>query len=347
MSLDHIDDLYPPRRKLDPRQEIVSLTIRKQSMLPLSDALAALVADALAQRSGGSFILHLDDTDPEPLCEGNPEQISNMLSWLDISPTEFGEFGPYGPYSWTQRRHMAYKDWPLDIYREVVNHLIDEGWAYPCFCQAEPGLNSPLFFKRTPGYKQQCRDLSPEEVENRLCIGEPCLVRFRVPLCRSITYHDAVFGIQTFETESIEDFALLTPDGMPMPWLAHVVDNHFMRVSTQLRRNCALTTLFEEILLNQALGWEMPRLVHLPAIHDPAMNNLFEETSLDSFQQRGYLPETMRNYLTQLIWSHPQGKLIYPHRDFQQHFDVETIPSETLTIDYALLDDIEEGYTMK
>lgn len=338
--------LFPPRWDWQPGKEIVSMCLREFPYLALQDALGALVAFTVARRSAGKFVLQLDDTDPEPLSSGNLNHILNMLSWLDLSPDEFDDLGQYGPYSWRERRQLEYKDLKLDIYQEIVTSLIDQGWAYLCFCQPMHGQSPPGFFNSSSAYKQHCREMSPDEIEHRLCMGQTHLVRFRVPNHRKLEYMDPVYGLHYFETDLMEDFPLLTPDGMPMPYFAYVVDNHFMQATVQVRRQSDLSIVPHEILLSKALGWDLPTWIHLPSIHDPTAQSLFEELRVDQFHQQGYLPQTILNFLAELIWTHPEGKAVYPYADFQQGFEISQIPCKELRLDYELLSHIQRSYTM-
>jgi glutamyl-tRNA synthetase len=125
-----------------------------------------------------------------------------------------------------------------------------------------------------------------------------------------------------------------------MPYFAHVVDNHYMRVTTQLRRSTALVMVPQEMLLSHALGWDMATLLHVPPLEVPSAR--FEEVSLDQFRQQGYLPETLLNFLTSLIWTHPEGKAVYAYEDFQHGF--KNLPGEALSVDNQRLDQIQREY---
>ena len=115
---------------------------------------------------------------------------------------------------------------------------------------------------------------------------------------------------------------------------------------TDLPNQSDLSIVPHEILLSKALGWDLPTWIHLPSIHDPTAQSLFEELRVDQFHQQGYLPQTILNFLAELIWTHPEGKAVYPYADFQQGFEISQIPCKELRLDYELLSHIQRSYTM-
>ena len=347
MSFNQFDALFPQRLDLKPEAEVLMVILREQPWLPIEDVLRVIIAHTLARQSGGRFILHRDDTDPDPLWGNASTRISNLLSWLDLSPDEFGDLGDHGPYLLSARQHLPYYADEIDLYKEAVHHLIEEDQAYFCFCQSDPQPNPPPFFNGAAIHEQRCSELSAAEMTDRVLAGEKYLIRFRVRRDqRTLEYDDPVYGPQQFDLEAVEDFALLTPQVAPMPYLAHVVDNHFMQVTTQVRRSSDLALIPQELLLSRALGWDMPRLIYLPPLDTPPTCPPFEDISVDDFKQQGYLAQTLINYLTQLLWHHPEGYPLYPHQDFQTGFVVEQLNSNHLTLNYDLLNYIQEGYTI-
>lgn len=334
MPLKELEALYPPRRGLRQNAEVVSLDIRYQDYLSPQDGLRAIIADAIAKRTDGRSILLLDDTDHEALELENPDHIFNMLSWLKMSLDEYRYIGAYGPYSWSERSH---------IYDMVINYLLEEDLAYICTCL--PAFDSvATSSNHTANHEHKCR-VPNDEIATH--IQQSHTVRFRANAPVSLDYVDPIYGHQHFETETPEDFVLITADKMPMPYFAHVVDNHFMRVTTHVRRSNDLDMVPQEILLSRALGWDMPALIHVPYIDDPTVRKLFEEPRIEKFEEKKYYPETMLNYLTQLVWEHPEASVVYPHDDFRRTFKIKDLATKALMIDYKLLNSIQESYTMR
>lgn len=336
MSSMELETLFPPRRGLKKGAEVVSLDIRYQEYLSLQDGLRAIIVDTIAEQTGGQSILLLDDTDHEALEVENPDHIFNMLSWLKMCPDEYRYIGAYGPYSWSERMHL---------YQAVINHMLEEELAYVCFCQPafdDEGSNQCY----TTTHEHKCCVPSDELAAQ---IQQPHTIRFRSHAPISLDYADSIYGHQHFETKTDEDFILFTVDKgkIPMPYFAHIVDNHFMRVTTHVRRSTDLEMVPQEILLSRALGWDMPKLVHVPCIDDPAVGKLFEEPQVDKFKEQGYYAETMINYLTQLTWKHPEERIVYPHEDFRRDFKIDDLARNTLMVDYKLLNRIQESYTMR
>lgn len=329
MSFSQFDILFPSRKNLRSGAEIVSLSLHAQPYLTLQDALGALIAYTLAQRTEGKFIVHLDDTDPDSLQERFPCQIFNQLAWMNMRPNEYLHIGNHGPYIWSERRH---------IYREVAMYLVEEGWVYHCFCQPHDAARKPLM---SPWVMQphSCHSLSLKQVSDRLVARQPYLLRFRA---------SSRFSPDTNQQDSAhEDFVLLRPDGLPMPYFAHVIDNHFMQVTTQVRRSSTRAMVAQERLLYRALGWTMPQQIFIPDIIDPKSHSVFEEARVDQMQALKYLPEALVNLFTDLIWSHPEKKVIYPYTDFVNNFkDSTRLPDNDLSVDYELLDHIQTWYAM-
>ncbi|MBZ0276695.1 MAG: glutamate--tRNA ligase [Anaerolineae bacterium] len=337
----NLDSLFPARSGLPSHANVVKVDLQDRPHLALQDAFRAAIAYRWAQQSNGLFILHLDNTDPEPLFKDNLIYLLNMLSGLGTRPDEFGDLGQHGPYSWADRRQLSIQEHKVNVYQEVIAHLLESGWAYPCFTQ--PYLDADVPFDEMSAYQERCRNLSQDELEDRLG-KEPCVIRFRVPSDITLEYTDPVYGDLSFDTNEMEDFVLVTPDGLPMPCLAHVVDNHYMRASVQVRRSSALAMVPHEILLSKALVWDMPMLVHVPTIHDP-LASPFEEASVGVLEDRGYRPETLRNFLVQLGLVEQDNRSYLTRQDILQSFNTSTLPNNPVTIDYELLDRIQGGYT--
>ena len=317
MPISLLQQRFPPRHRL-PGAETVKVDIQPQPYLALQDALCAMVALALARHTEGLFIVNIDDTDPDPLENSDTATIFNQLGWLDLHADEIDHVGSYGPYLWSARR---------DIYRDVAMQLVEKDLAYHCFYQH--------------GEMHPCED---DEVSH-LIAGENVMVCLRVPAGREITYTDPVYGHYTYGTGLIGDIPLLAANSLPMPYFAHVVDNYWMRVTTHVRRHSALADVPREALIYEALEWEMPALLHLPAVRDPLAHPLFDEAHFHANLTEHYTPEAVLNYLTQLIWTHPEGKVIYPFTDFITHFGLNPVLSAAVSINYETFNSIQERYT--
>ncbi len=310
-----------PQRQLPPGAEIIKVDIQSKPYLGLEDAVCALVAWVRVQKAGGSFIVNLDDTDPDPLASPDLASVINALSWLGLSPNEWRDSCGYGPYVWSER-------W--DIYREVAQHLIGTGQAYHCFCASKNHSSTPPFFQAIVTHHQPCDQLNEGDEIARLIAGEKSTICLRVD------------GKQNQVTGS---FPLFTPDGAPMPYFAHVVDNYLMQVTTHVRRHSALELVTYETALCQALGWPMPTYLHLPPIQDPQSSALFEEPCLSALLTENYSSKAMVNYLAHLICPDAENTVVDHVADKFQHFEVAPHLPETLILDYQLLNSIQERYT--
>lgn len=269
-----------PKRKIP--GEAVLITLRPQRYLTLQDACCALIGKLLAQSTQGAFIVHLDNSDPDPVDEVPPYDIFNMLSWLNLEPDEFLDLGMYHPYNKRQRR---------DVYKDVAMHLFDEGLANYSFCSTDDAGEAV----------QDCCEDRLDVISDRLVAGERYIVRLKNAGGDILTYDDPFYGTMTFDTHAMEDVVLLTADGMPTPYFANVVDNHFMHVTTHVRYESALSMVTEELLLYNALRWERPTWLHIPEVIDPEIRNALKDSTVEHLQDKGYFSEAIVQYLWQLL----------------------------------------------
>ncbi len=276
-----------------------------------------------ARHHGGSFIVRIEDTDVARKVKGAEEAILDSLRWLGLDWDEGpGVGGDYGPYFQSQR---------LEIYRGVAQRLVEQGFAYFCYCspeRLEEMRREQVKRKEPPGYDRRCRDLSEKEQAALEAQGSTPVVRFKVPLERKIEFHDLIRGTVVFEAATIDDFVLLKSDGYPTYHLANVVDDHLMKVSHVLRADEWLSSTPRHILLYEALGYEPPKFAHLPMILGPDRAKLSKRhgaTSIIEYRDQGYLPEAMMNFLALLGWSLDDKTELMSREELVQNFSIERI----------------------
>ncbi len=261
--------------------------------LHVGGARTALFNWLFARKYGGTFILRIEDTDPERSSPEMVEGIIEGLRWLGLDWDE-------GPYFQSER---------LALYRERAQELVWSGWAYYCFCSPEQlaqQRQQALDQKRSWRYEGTCRDLSSEEVARRIAAGQPRAIRFRVPREGVTRFVDSVYGEIEVRNESLEDFVLLRSDGYPTYHLSVVVDDADMRISHIIRGADHLSNTPKQVLLYQAFGWELPVFAHVPLILGPDRQRLSKRhgaLSVTAYRDMGFLPEAMRNFLALLGWS--------------------------------------------
>ena len=258
----------------------------------------ALYEYLIAKSMGGSFVLRIEDTDQERKVEGAVQVIYNTLQQVGLIHDEGPDIGgEYGPYVQSERK---------GLYLPYAEQLVKEGKAYYCFCSKER-LDSLHSEDGLGGYDRHCRDLPEEEVKALLEKGTPYVIRQKMPIEGSTTFHDAVYGDITIENTELEDQILIKSDGYPTYNFANVIDDHLMRI-THVVRGCEyLTSTPKYNLLYQAFGWEIPTYVHLPLImgkdaegNVSKLSKRHGSTGFADLVKEGYLPETIVNYIALL-----------------------------------------------
>jgi len=259
----------------------------------LGNIRTALFNWLFARHHGGIFILRIEDTDVARMVEGATESILHSLRWLGLDWDE-------GPIFQSQR---------LPIYREVADGLISRGLAYHCYCspqRLEEMRKEQMKRKQPPGYDRHCRNLTQEQKKGFEAGGLGPVVRFKSPLEGRTSFHDLLRGEIVFENSTLDDFVLLKSDGYPTYHLANIADDHDMEISHVLRADEWLSSTPRHILLYQALNWQPPQFAHLPMILGPDKSKLSKRhgaTSVTEYEQQGYLPEALFNFLALLGWS--------------------------------------------
>jgi glutamyl-tRNA synthetase len=273
-----------------------------------------------ARHTGGQFIVRIEDTDTARTVPGSLEAILDSLRWLGLEWDEGPEVGgPYGPYMQSQR---------LPIYHEITAKLIEEGFAYRCYCTAErleAMRADQTASKQLLGYDRRCRDLSSEERAGLRASGVPSVVRFKTPVEGRTVFQDLLRGEVGFENSIIDDFVLLKSDGFPVYHLANVIDDHLMEISHVLRAEEWLSSTPKHILLYNALRFNPPQFAHLPLILGPDRSKLSKRhgaATLTEYRDQGYLQETMLNFLALLGWSLDETSELFNRQQLVENFSI-------------------------
>ena len=281
----------------------------------LGNIRTALFNWLFARHNNGVFILRIEDTDQARKVEGATENIMSGLKWLGLDWDE-------GPYFQSQR---------LDMYQKYAQQLVEEGKAYYCFCQPErldKMRQDQVARKLPPGYDRHCRELVEAQVEAEKAEGIVPVVRFKSPLEGKTAVTDLIRGEVVFENSILDDFVLLKSDGYPTYHLANIVDDHFMEISHVLRAEEWLSSTPRHVLLYWALGWPPPHFAHLPMILGPDKSKLSKRhgaTAINEYQEQGYLPEAMINFLALLGWSLDDKTEIMTVEEIIENFSIERV----------------------
>ena len=285
-------------------------------------AYQAVFNRAVAQRSGGQFLLRIEDTDRLRFNANSEKLIFDALAWLGLTPDESPDVGgPHAPYRQSER---------LPFYREHAEILLQKGVAYRCFCtpeRLERLKASQVASKQAPRYDRTCSALPKIEAEARAAF-EPHVIRLLVPQQGVTVVRDRLRGDVPFENALLDDQVLLKSDGFPTYHLAVVVDDHEMRITHVIRGEEWLSSTPKHVLLYEAFGWEEPLWYHTPLLRNADRSKLTKRknpTSLEWFKSQGYLPEALVNFLCLMGWSHPEAKEMFGWDEFVQVFSLERI----------------------
>ena len=302
----------------------------------------------LAKKNDGSLVLRIEDTDRERSAKEFEDIIVKELNWLGIDIDEgAGIGGSYGPYRQSER---------IDIYEKYLHKLIDEDKAYYCYCTEAEVTEMREKAKANdemPGYDGRCRNLTEAEIKEFEAEGREPVVRFKTPLeDREITVDDQIRGEVSFNTSVLDDFVIFKSDGMPTYNFAVVVDDALMEVTNVMRGEDHLSNTPKQILLYQALEFDLPEFAHLPLILDKNEAKLKKRSEeqtvyVGEFREKGYLPEALFNFLALLGWSPKNDQEILAKEELINNFEIEGINKSPAVFDIEKLNWMNRKYIRK
>ncbi|GAM35037.1 hypothetical protein TCE0_015r03026 [Talaromyces pinophilus] len=305
--------------------------------LHLGSLRTALFNYLLAKRTGGQFLLRLEDTDQKRTIPGAEERLYSDLQWAGLEWDE-GPIvgGPYGPYRQSER---------TALYHKHANDLVHSGHAYRCFCSAE--RLDTLARQRNQaglplGYDRQCVDISAEEAEERATEGETHVVRLKAD--EYPKFKDFVFGMTGQNQDGQKKFLktmnrvyddpiLLKSDGNPTYHLANVVDDHHMKITHVIRGTEWLASTPMHVALYNAFDWTPPQFGHVPLLVDLNGQKLSKRNSnidISFYRDSGILPSTLLNYAALLGWSHNQKSEVFSLKDMEEIFTLKITKGNTI-----------------
>lgn len=307
-------------------------------------AYIALFNYVFARKSGGTFILRIEDTDQERYTPGSEAAIFEALHWLGLQWDEGPDVGgPCGPYRQSER---------LPLYREQVAVLLARGEAYRCFCtrdRLEEVRKQQIASKSSVlGYDGHCRAIDPAEAVRRAEAGEAHVVRLRVPREGVTTVVDNLRPEPIhFENQGIDDQVLVKSDGFPTYHLANVVDDKLMGITHVMRAEEWIPSTPKHLLLYRAFGWEPPVFCHLPLLRNQDKSKISKRknpTSLEWYQEQGYLPAALLNFLALMGWTTNDNTEIFSVDRMLEEFAPETITTSSPVFDLTKLDWLNGEY---
>lgn len=263
--------------------------------LHIGGARTALFNWLYARRTGGAFLLRIEDTDEARSTQASLDAILDSMRWLGLDWDEGPEVGgPHGPYRQTER---------LALYREFAERLIREGKAYRCVCTKEEldaQRKAAEEAKRPFRYPGTCR------ARRDIDAGTPHAVRFVMPRTGEVGFTDLVKGRIAVRAEELQDEVILRSDGVPLYNFGAVVDDVTMEITLVARGDDHVINTPRQVLMYEALGTTPPRFAHLPMILGADKTRLSKRhgaVSVLQYRDEGYLPEALLNYLARLGWS--------------------------------------------
>ncbi|RPI13269.1 MAG: glutamate--tRNA ligase [Ignavibacteriae bacterium] len=286
----------------------------------------ALFNYLFARHNNGKFILRIEDTDQQRKVEGAVENLIKTLKSIGLEYDEGPEIGgEYGPYFQSQR---------LDIYKKYIEQLLSQGDAYYAFETAEE-IEEMRKLQIEQGaaqamYDRSARNLTKEQVEEKIKQGIPYVIRLKVPQNSEVSFNDLIRGTVTIDTNLVDDQVLMKSDGYPTYHFANVIDDHLMQITHVIRGEEWLTSVPKHILLYKALGWEASLMAHVPLILNPDRTKLSKrqgDVATEDFLRKGYLPDALVNFIALLGWNPGEGenKEIFSLEELVKLFTIERV----------------------
>ncbi|MFC4654804.1 MULTISPECIES: glutamate--tRNA ligase [Rheinheimera] len=273
--------------------------------LHVGGARTALYSWLYARKTGGKFILRIEDTDLERSTQESVDAIMEGMTWLDLDYDE-------GPYFQTKR---------FDLYKEVVAQLLAEGKAYKCFCTVEEVdkmREEQMAAGLKPKYNGMWRDRT-DHPENT-----PYVIRFKNPLDGVVVIDDLIKGRIEIANAELDDLIIARSDGTPTYNLTVVVDDWKMGITHVIRGDDHVNNTPRQMNILAALGAEIPKYAHVPMILGDDGKRLSKRhgaVGVMQYRDNGFLPEALLNYLVRLGWSHGDQE-IFSKAELVELFDL-------------------------
>ncbi|MFP5115673.1 glutamate--tRNA ligase [Bacillaceae bacterium C204] len=315
--------------------------------LHIGNARTALFNYLFARNQGGKFIIRIEDTDKKRNIAGGEESQLKYLKWLGMDWDESVDVGgEYGPYRQSERN---------DIYKTYYNQLLAEGHAYKCYCtEAEIEAEREAQTERgeTPHYSGKCRHLTDEQRRHLESEGREPSIRIIVPEGKTYTFDDMVKGSVSFESEGMGDWVIIKKDGTPTYNFAVTIDDYLMKISHVLRGDDHISNTPKQLMVYEALGWEPPIFGHMTLIVNESRKKLSKRDEsiiqfIEQYEELGYLPEALFNFITLLGWSPAGEEEIYSKNEFIEIFDAHRLSKSPALFDKQKLLWMNNQYTKK
>ena len=316
---------------IDPNQVRVRFPPSPTGNLHVGNVRSALFNWAFARHYGGTFVLRIEDTDTARNTEESLRGVLDSLRWLGIDWDEGPEVGgPHAPYLQSERR---------DLYADVVRRLVEGGYAYrDYYTREETEALGEQAIHRDPA--NPCPTLSAEEIEIRDRAGE-YVIRMHVP-DSDISFDDLVRGKVTFTAENVPDYVIVRTGGDPLYTLVNPVDDALMDITHVLRGEDLLSSTPRQLVMYAALAelgvgsGRTPIFGHLPIVMGEGNRRLSKRdkgSGLAEYQEEGYLPEGLLNYLALLGWAIAEDRDVFTPAEMAEAFDIRRVSGNPARFD--------------
>ena len=291
----------------------------------------ALYNYVFSKKNNGEFILRIEDTDQKRLVKNATSKIMKSLQSFNIEFDEGPDFNEkYGPYKQSER---------LELYKSHYIKLIENNFAYLCYIDK----NNELI----PENKIDKSLKIIEEQSNQSTSQTPFVIKLRIPSSNHFRTYDKLRGEVIFDLSLIDDPIIIKSDGFPTYHFANVVDDHYMKISHVIRGEEWLPSLPKHILLYESFGWETPHFIHLPLLLNPDKTKLSKrqgDVDVDIFLEKGYLKETIINFIALLGWHPNNDEEIFNINQLIKNFSINRIQKSGAIFDIKKLDWMNTQY---
>ncbi len=310
----------------------------------LGSARTALYNYLLARRTGGKFILRIEDTDRKRFVPGAEQELIDGLHWLGLHFDEGPDIGgPFGPYRQTERQ---------EIHHKWCDELIARSHAYYCFCTPErlEKVRQEQQKQKLPfRYDDTCRVLDPQDSLRRVGAGEKHVVRFKMPHEGETKAVDQMRGEIVWQNSDLDDSIILKSDGLPTYHLAAMADDYEMKITHVIRGSEWLPSFPLHVNIIRALGWPEPVWMHLSVFLKPSGKGKMSkrETAqvvsdgysvfVGDLQALGYIPEGVINWIGLMGWGVADDDVMNLEQMIQR-FDINSLTASPAAINFAKLD---------
>ncbi len=303
--------------------------------LHIGGARTALFNWLFTRQNNGAFVLRLEDTDLERHLIEAEKGITTSLRWLGLDWDEGPEVGGFfGPYRQSER---------INLYRNEAQRLLNSEMAYLCYCTPEELAAMRQEARQrglAPRYNGKCRHLDQAARQKKEADGFLPVIRLKTPREGSTIVSDLIRGEVSFENNNLDDFIIMKSNGIPTYNFACVVDDSLMQINYVIRAEEHLSNTPKQILLYQALGYNLPFFAHVPMILAPDRSKLSKRhgaTAVEEFRLQGFLPEAIVNYLALLGWSPGDEREKMPLSEIIKLFSLNAVSKSAAIYDIKKL----------